>query len=68
MGEWYREEYGLTGKVLSPSRVQQELPHLRRYRLVLIDECYNLRNREGQRYRAIKDYIKLATLPPYARR
>ena len=35
-----------------------ELPDLRRYRLVLIDESHNLRNREGKRYRAIQDYIE----------
>ncbi len=34
-----------------------ELPELRRYRLVLIDESHNLRNREGKRYRAIQEYI-----------
>ena len=31
---------------------------MRRYRLVLIDESHNLRNREGKRYRAIRDYIE----------
>ncbi len=72
MWQWHRAEYGLTGDVLSLSRVQQELPHLRRYRLVLIDESHNLRNREGKRYRAIKDYIEqnesrciLLTATPY---
>ena len=30
----------------------------RRYRLVLIDESHNLRNREGKRYRAIQEYIE----------
>ena len=35
-----------------------ELPHLRRYRLVVIDESHNLRNREGRRYRAIREYIR----------
>ena len=35
-----------------------ELPDLRRYRLVLIDESHNLRNREGKRYRAIQEYIQ----------
>jgi hypothetical protein len=35
-----------------------ELPEkTRRYRVVLIDESHNLRNPEGQRYRAIRDYI-----------
>ena len=31
---------------------------MRRYRLVLIDESHNLRNREGKRYRAIQEYIR----------
>ena len=34
------------------------MPELRRYRLVLIDESHNLRNREGVRYRAIQEYIQ----------
>ena len=33
------------------------MPELRRFRLVLIDESHNLRNREGRRYRAIAEYI-----------
>ncbi|MEH2278937.1 MAG: DEAD/DEAH box helicase [Nostoc sp.] len=39
------------------SQVQNKLPKLRRYRVVLIDESHNLRNREGKRYRAITEYI-----------
>ena len=50
MWEEYRREYGLRGSVLSLSRVTDRLPELRRYRLVLIDESHNLRNREGVRY------------------
>ncbi len=72
MWEYYREEYRLRGKVLSISQVQNELPDLRRYRLVMIDESHNLRNREGKRYRAIQDYIQqneskviLLTATPY---
>lgn len=72
MWEYYREEYGLTGKVLSVSQVQKELPEMRRYKLVLIDESHNLRNREGKRYRAIREYIEgndcrviLLTATPY---
>src|SRR4030042_1082692 len=34
-----------------------ELPDLRRYRIVILDESQNLRNREGKRYRAIQEYI-----------
>ncbi len=54
------------------TRVQNELPDLRRYRLVLIDESHNLRNRDGKRYRVIRDYIQrndsrciLLTATPY---
>ncbi len=54
----YRCEYGLIADVLPFSRAIQELPNLRRYRVVLIDESHNLRNREGKTYRAIQDYIQ----------
>jgi len=58
MWEDYVSEYRLLAKVLSISRASQELPELRRYRVVLIDESQNLRNREGKRYRAIQEYIQ----------
>ena len=58
MWEDYAYEYGLRAKVLSLSRVLGELPNLRRYRLVVIDESHNLRNREGRRYRAIQEYVR----------
>jgi hypothetical protein len=58
MWEDYRDEYRLRARVLSLSRVTRELPNLRRYRLVVIDESHNLRNREGKRYRAIQEYIR----------
>ena len=57
MWEDYRERYRLRARVLSISRVQSQLENLRRYRIVLIDESHNLRNREGKRYRAIREYI-----------
>lgn len=58
MWEDYRQQYGLRGRVLSISQVIKELPEkVKRYRLVLIDESHNLRNREGKRYRVIRDYI-----------
>ena len=50
MWEEYRDEYRLRARVLSISQVISALPNLRRYRLVLIDESHNLRNREGKRY------------------
>lgn len=58
MWEDYAHRYRLHAKVLPLSRVTGELPHLRRFRLVLIDESHNLRNREGKRYRAIRAYIE----------
>ena len=58
MWEDYAYQYRLRAKVLSLSRVIGELPKLRRYRLVLIDESHNLRNRSGKRYRAIQEYIQ----------
>lgn len=57
MWEDYRQQYRLRAKVLSITQAQRELPDLRRFRLVLIDESHNLRNREGSRYRAIAEYI-----------
>lgn len=58
MWEDYVGKYHLRARVLSLSRVQRELPDLRRYRLVIIDESHNLRNREGRRFRAIQEYIR----------
>ncbi len=58
MWEDYRGQYRMRARVLSISRTINELPNMRRYRLVLIDESHNLRNREGKRYRAIQEYIK----------
>ena len=68
---WNR--FGLRGKVMSVSRVIKDLPEVpARFRLVLIDESHNLRNREGKRYAAIRDYIEqsgsrciLLTATPY---
>ena len=57
MWEDYRDDYGLRARVLSISRVLNDLPNLRRYHQVIIDESHNLRNREGKRYRAIREYI-----------
>lgn len=58
MWEDYRDRYRLRARVLSISRVINELPNLRRFRLIIIDESHNLRNREGKRYRAIQEYIR----------
>ena len=58
MWEDYREQYRMRARVLSISRAIGTLPDMRRYRLVIIDESHNLRNREGKRYRAIREYIR----------
>src|SRR5205814_4735379 len=58
MWEDYRAQYRMRARVLSISQVTRQLPKLRRYRLMLIDESHNLRNREGKRYRAIQEYIR----------
>ena len=58
MWEDYREQYRMRARVLSISRAITALPDMRRYRLVVIDESHNLRNRDGKRYRAIQEYIR----------
>jgi superfamily II DNA or RNA helicase len=73
MWQGYIDRYGLRGKVVPISRAIQELPNVpARFRLVLIDESHNLRNKEGKRYQAVKDYIEqsgsrciLLTATPY---
>lgn len=58
MWEDYVYRYRLRAKVIPISMVQRELPSLRRYRLVIIDESHNLRNRESKRYQAIRKYVQ----------
>ncbi len=58
MWEKYQEQYRMRAKVLSVSRVQQILPSLKRYRMVILDESHNFRNREGKRYKIIREYIE----------
>lgn len=72
MWEVYCDEYRLHAKIISITQVMTVLPDLRRYRLVLIDESHNLRNRESKRYRVIQEYIQkndsrciLLTATPY---
>jgi superfamily II DNA or RNA helicase len=58
MWQEYADEYRLIAKVLPISKAARQLPELRRYRLIIIDESHNLRNQEGQRYAALRDYIE----------
>lgn len=74
MWDSYLQTYEINGRVLSFGKVQETLGRddAPRYRLVVIDESHNLRNREGKRYRAIREYIErndarvlLLTATPY---
>jgi superfamily II DNA or RNA helicase len=55
----YAYTYQLRAKVISVTQAQNKLPEEKRYRLVIVDESHNLRNRDGKRYRAIQEYIQL---------
>ncbi|MCS6989614.1 MAG: helicase-related protein [Chloroherpetonaceae bacterium] len=58
MWQSYVETYGLHARIVSIGNVIKELPEVpARFRLVIIDESHNLRNRDSKRYRAIQDYI-----------
>ena len=59
VGMWkdYAYRYRLLAEVISVTQAQNRLPELRRYRVVIIDESHNLRNREGRRWAAVRDYI-----------
>jgi hypothetical protein len=57
MWEDYIHQYRMAAKVVPLTTVMRELPELARYRVVLIDESHNLRNREGKRYKVLQEYI-----------
>lgn len=57
MWKEYIERYDLKAYCLSVGSVQSQLGDLKRFRLVIIDESHNLRNDQGSRYRAIKNYL-----------
>lgn len=74
MWDNYLQRYEINGRVLSLGKVQETLGRddAPRYRLVVIDESHNLRNREGKRYRIIREYVErndarvlLLTATPY---
>jgi superfamily II DNA/RNA helicase len=59
MWEDYAHRFRLRApRVMSQSRAIRELDKLPRYRLVIIDESHNFRNREGKIYQAIRSYIE----------
>lgn len=57
MWKEYIERYDLKAHVISVASVQGQLGELKRFKLVIIDESHNLRNDQGSRYRAIKNYL-----------
>ena len=72
MWEDHLQKYRIIGTVLSSSKAAKELPDLRRYRIVVIDESHHLRNRQTKVYKAVFDYIDkndskciLLTATPY---
>ena len=73
MWEEYAHQYKLRAKVLSFSKINKDfVEETRRYRVLIIDESHNLRNRQGKRYALVKEYIEknesrviLLTATPY---
>jgi superfamily II DNA/RNA helicase len=73
MWEDYVHQYRLRARVKSISKVREDfVEETRRYRVVIIDESHNLRNRESKRYGYVKEYIEqnesrviLLTATPY---
>lgn len=57
MWKKYVYEFNLRAKVMKITMAQSKLKDLRRYNLVIIDESHRLRNKDGKRYQAIKEYI-----------
>ena len=71
MWQGYLYDYKIAGKTLSLAQTSQ-LKDMRRYRLVIIDESHNLRNRDSRRYSHVLDYLRqnesrviLLTATPY---
>ena len=73
MWNGYIERFDLKAKALSLGSLDlKELEELKRYKLIVVDESHNLRNPEGKRYRALREYIRfndskvvLLTATPY---
>jgi hypothetical protein len=58
MWEGYFARFHIPGKVMSISMAVQDLPELRHYGLVVIDEAHRLRNRNTKTWRAVNEYIQ----------
>src|ERR1035438_10481766 len=58
MWEDHAARFRLLAKIVPLSQARNQLPELRRYRIVLLDESHNLRNRDGKTYAVVRDYIQ----------
>lgn len=72
MWQGYLDAYDVPGRVEPYSMAAKELPSLRRFQFVIIDESHTLRSDTRQDYRALHDYIRensskvlLLTATPY---
>ena len=60
MWQEHADRYGLPVRVMSYGMVERNLADVgARFRILIVDESHNLRNREGSRYAAIQEYIRL---------
>ena len=57
MWQQYVETYELHARVVPISMVTKELPELKHYGVVLVDESHNLRHKKTQAFEAVKKYI-----------
>lgn len=58
MWQSYVDRYRLRAKIVPLTQVINIMPTLRRYRLMIVDESHNLRNREGRTYGVLQEYIR----------
>lgn len=58
MWQQYVETYELHARVVSISMATKELPEMKHYGVVLVDESHNLRHSTTQAYEAVKNYIQ----------
>lgn len=58
MWEGYFHRFSIPGRVLPLSMARKELPEMRHYGQVIIDESHRLRNEKTKTWRAVKDYIQ----------
>ena len=72
MWKEHLDAYDVPGEVVSYSMAHRDLPDLRRYQLVVLDESHNLRSDKRRDYKAIQEYIEhndskvlLLTATPY---